>query len=168
MSTLKVTRPKRGKAQWCEEIYYSRMDLTRAKRLQKRRRGTLYKEVLYKRYIETRNNYFHLIKQKKQESQNQFLEGLVGEKVYTAIRILKRKKTSFLPPLKNARGRPSTSFKGKCKVLIEGLLPKPTQTPQPNQESYREDINQEQLEITNQEILATILLASKTSTPGED
>ena len=133
-----------------------------------RYRGTLYEEVLYKKYIETRNNHFHLIKQKKQENQNQFLEGLEGEKIYTTIRILKRKKTSFLPPLKNTRGPPSTTFKGKCKILIEDLLLKPTQTPRPNWEIYNEDINQEWPEVTDQEIQAAILSASKTSTLGED
>jgi hypothetical protein len=77
----------------------------------------------YLQFSQAKNHYFQEIKTAKQKCWNDFLENADSEQVYKAYKYCKQKKLEKTPIFCYDNNQKATSFKDKCEILLNTLLP---------------------------------------------
>lgn len=114
----------KSKVWWNEEINSARRSMRRAHRWWKQdpNEGT-------KRTFKTaRNEYFHCIRQAKQEKWTEFLEEAKGQDIFQVLRYTKPRRNQATPVLLDERQKQHITFEEKCILFRTTMFPPPPET----------------------------------------
>jgi hypothetical protein len=123
--SIPLLRPSpRSKPWWNDDLTSQRQHMHQTKRKWKATRC----EQEWRAFQQSRNSYFHAIRQAKKTDWQTFLSSAKGKDVFTAYKYTKPRRVERTPIL-NFQGQQAIDFQTKCQTFRQAMFPPPPEAP---------------------------------------
>ena len=160
--TIPFLRPSpRSKPWWNDDLTSQRKQMHYHKR---RWKATRCAEE-WRAFQQSRNSYFHSIRQAKQTDWRTFLSSAKGKDVFTAYKYTKPRRVERTPIL-NFQGQHAVDFQSKCNTFRKAMFPQPPEAPPAPPISPGPTLDWPT--VTTQAIAKAIKTSASNKAPGPD